>query len=100
MYMVHAMIDENHRSTHYCGYGTCSVAFQVAALPMAQLVQHFGERAKYISECVRGVHDEPVKVGFFEQPPLSMLVLDLAVSLLSKLGLCPQRHDVSLRGRR
>ena len=30
---------------------------------MPKLVQHFGERAKFIYDCVRGMHDEPVKVG-------------------------------------
>jgi len=38
-------------------------------------VQHFGERAKFISDCVRGLHDEPVKVGAWTA---SLLRLDTA----------------------
>ena len=45
-----------------------TTAGQVAALPLKQLQQYFGDRAKWILDCVNGQHSEPVTVSLSSSP--------------------------------
>lgn len=40
-----------------------TTAGHVAAMPFKQLQHHFGDRAKWIHDCVTGQHSEAVTVG-------------------------------------
>lgn len=46
-----------------------TTAGQVAAIPLKQLQHHFGDRAKWILDCVTGQYSEPVSVIPSPPPP-------------------------------